>query len=48
MTKELESLIRHAAEALLAAGAKQVYLFGSVARGKDEQSARHVVFYGVR
>ena len=39
MTKELESLIRHAAEALLAAGAKQVYLFGSVARGQDEQSA---------
>jgi predicted nucleotidyltransferase len=38
MTKELESIIRQAAEALIASGAKAVYLFGSVAREQEEHA----------
>ena len=35
MTKETEELIRQAAEALVASGAKEVYLFGSAAQGTE-------------
>ncbi len=38
MTRELESIIRQAAEALIASGAKAVYLFGSAAREQEEHA----------
>ena len=37
MTKELETIIRRAAEELIASGAKEVYLFGSVAQKRKAQ-----------
>jgi predicted nucleotidyltransferase len=38
MTKELETRIRRAAEELIASGAKEVYLFGSVAKKTKAQT----------
>jgi predicted nucleotidyltransferase len=35
MTRELENLVRQAAVALIEAGAREVYLFGSSASGVD-------------
>jgi predicted nucleotidyltransferase len=35
MTTETDSLVRQASAALIAAGAREVYLFGSSARGVD-------------
>ncbi|HZW09813.1 MAG TPA: nucleotidyltransferase domain-containing protein [Phycisphaerales bacterium] len=38
-TEDVESIVRRAAEALVAAGAREVYVFGSCARGDESQGS---------